>query len=163
MYQNASSGYSSDFRDNRPGNPLETYARKVDLTNHVIHDADLYQSILAAARDEAQKIYDQTEVPLSTTGTTIIGTGGLIDVGGSGQYVAPSNGGITITFSAVLALGNAAVLVNGVEVFNSSVLSILSVPPPVTIRVNSGDIITSTGALGLLSSLNVTFYPNKQL
>lgn len=134
-----------------------------NLKSHVLHDADLYQSILVAAREEAQAIYDGTDVPLSSTGVTVIGTGGLLDIGSTGQYVAPSNGGITITFSAVLALGNVAVLVNGTEVFNSSVLSLLSVPPPTTVRVNSGDIITSTGSLGLLSSLNVTFYPNKPI
>ncbi len=134
-----------------------------NLKSHVLHDADLYQSILVAAREEAQAIYDGMDIPLSTTGTTIIGTGGILDIGSTGQYVAPSNGGITITFSAVLALGNVAVLVNGTEVFNSSALSLLSVPPPTTVRVNSGDRITSTGSLGLLSSLNVTFYPNKPI
>ncbi len=131
-----------------------------NLQSHVLHDADLYQSILSAARQEAQDIYDGTEVPLSSTGTTIIGTGGLLDLGGTGQYVIPANGGITITFSAVLALGNVQVYVNGASVFDSSAISLLSVPPPTTIRVNGGDMITSTGSLGLLSSLNVTFYPN---
>lgn len=131
------------------------------LTAHVDHDADLYQSILAAARAEAQAIYEGTSAPLSSEGTVIIGTGGLLTLGGSGEYEVPQNGGITITFSAVLALGNATVSVNGEEVFNSSVLSIISIPPPITIRVNGGDKITSGGTLGLLSSLNVTFYPNK--
>lgn len=134
-----------------------------DLTAHVKHDADLYQSIIAAARQEAQDTYEGSNPPLSSTGVTVIGTGGLIDVGSSGQYIAPGNGGITITFSAVLSLGNATVMVNGEEVFNSSVISLLAVPPPVTIRVNGGDVITSGGALGVLSSLNVTFYPNKEI
>lgn len=134
-----------------------------DLTNHVLHDADLYQAILIAAREEAQAIYDGTDVPLSTTGTPVIGTGGVLALGSDAQYVVPENGGITITFSAVLALGNVQVLVNGNSVFDSSAISLLSVPAPTTVRVNGGDIVTTSGSLGLLSSLSVVFYPNKPI
>lgn len=134
-----------------------------NLTLHVAHDADLYQAILVAAREEAQEVYNGSQPPLSTTGTTLVGPGGLLTLGGNETYTAPENGGITITFSAVLALGTVQVLVNGVSVFDSSAISLLSVPPPKTVRVNGGDIITTTGALGLLSSLSVVFYPNANI
>ncbi len=132
-----------------------------DLANHVQHDAVLYTNILEEARNQAQEIYNGTVPQLESTGQTIIGTGGFLELGAGGSYVCQVNGAIVIAFSAVLAVGNANVMVNGTSVFDSAALSLLSIPPPKTVYVNAGDQISSTGSLGLLASLQVTFYANK--
>lgn len=121
-------------------------------------------SVYASAIEAAKEIYTGTG-NLNydmTQPTKVIGTGGLITLGGSEGFTVPQNGCLIVTYSALVGAAK-SILVDG-DVVWSAVLSLLGASttksPSDPIRVNSGQIVTATGLLGVGEALDVTFYPN---
>lgn len=142
----------------------ELNSLKKEFQTHVENDAGLYQRMASDARQQAIDIYKGLQPALSPNGIEIASTEvGLLVLPQGNDYSVQENGGITISFSAVLALGSLQVKVNDNVVFDTALLSLLSLPAPTTIRVNGGDTVSIVGNIGLLSSLSVVFYPNIDL
>lgn len=95
----------------------------------------------------------------------VIGSGGLITVGGGASYTIPTNGAIRCESGGLLGVG-ATVTVNGSIVWVSPV-QVLGVPlggdenPSQEIPVSANDLIASPNLLGIGQTLTVTYYPRK--
>ncbi len=120
--------------------------------------------VYAAAVNSAKEIYEGTG-SLNydmTQPTKVMGTGGLITLGGSEGFTVPQNGCLIVTYSALVGAAK-SILVDG-DVVWSAVLSLLGASttksPSDPIRVNTGQVVTSTGLVGVGEALDVTFYPN---
>lgn len=138
------------------------------LTGHIEGDSlrwqqigDAIASMYGSMVEVAQEVYAGTLPEMDTTRPTqIYGSGGLLTLDAGGQWTAPVNGFIVVVYQAIL--GVAPVLLKNDTAVDYGSLSILgSGTPSAPIQVNSGDVLTATGSLGLGSSFNVTFYPNK--
>lgn len=108
----------------------------------------------------AQEVYEGTAPDMDTANPTqIFGTAGLLTLGSSNTYQVPINGWIIVSYSAVLGVAP-ILLIDGNSVDYGG-LSLLGSGVTSEIQVNAGQQISATGVLGLGSSFNVTFYPNK--
>ncbi len=108
-------------------------------------------------RRVAQEVYDGATPKLDMdNGVTVLGTGGVLTLGGGEEWTVPSNGAIVCTFIAVLGLSSATVSVDGSEVFSSVLLGGKSKTVPVT----TGQKVTYTGGLSVIGGLSVKFYEN---
>lgn len=137
--------------------PNSPPAKMVDQFNEAL--AQMYINVLI----EARKIYEGTTPNLDyTQETVVLGDGGVLTVGGSGQWTAPVNGAIIVTYSAVAGAAK-TVYIDGVEVW-AAVLALLggstTKSPSDPIQINAGQVVTVGGLLGLIESLKVAFYPN---
>lgn len=131
------------------------------LNGHIKDDAKLRATLWSMAIAAAQQVYAGTLPDMDMDNPIVaINAGSLVDLGTNTSYTVPENGFIVATYSALL--GTAPTLtINDVEI-NYIALSVLgSGSPSEPIQVSTGDIIKATGLLGLGSSFNVTFYPNK--
>ena len=132
------------------------------MKQQLAHLADQTTSNYALIVKVAQDVYNGTTPQIDTSqGTTVFGNGGLLTLGGGGSFTVPENGAIVVSYTAVLGIAP-TLTVNDVAVDYGGV-SFLGNGEPTEIRVNGGDVVTASGSLGLGSSFNVTFYPNKAL
>ncbi len=142
-----------------PAIPDPTSPPAVMLTQINDNMARMYARLL----EEAQKIYDGSTPKLDyTQPLVVLGTGGLITLGDNNGWTATSNGGIVVTYSATLGAAK-ILLVDGVQRWQA-VLALLGASttksPSEPIQVSTGQVVTVTGLVGLVESLDVTFYPN---
>lgn len=114
----------------------------------------------------AQNLYSGT-VPVYdyTIPQKIYGTGGLVNLLNGDSYTVPQNGAIVCEVGGLLGLA-VVVQVNGNTVWTSPVMLLGAqisgdTNPSSEIQVSTGDIVTTTGVLGVGQVLDITFYPNK--
>ncbi len=121
-------------------------------------------AVYAAAIEAAKEIYAGTgDLNYDfTQPTKVVGKDGIIAVGGSEGYTFTANGAIVVTYSALIGAAK-SVLVDDVVVWET-VLSLLGAnttkSPSDPIKVSTGQVVTTSGLLGVAESLDVTFYPN---
>ncbi len=98
-------------------------------------------------------VYDYNETQI------VIEAGGLVDLGGQGSFTAPSNGMVQMSVNGLLS-AIAQLKVNDENVWVSP-LGLLSASTSPEVQVNTGDVITASGVLGIGQTVVVIFAPNK--
>ncbi len=89
----------------------------------------------------------------------VIQAGGLVDLGSQGSFTAPLNGMVQMSVNGLLS-AIAVLEVNGETVW-ASPLGLLSASTSPEIQVNTGDVVTASGVLGIGQTVVVIFAPNK--
>ncbi len=82
-----------------------------------------------------------------------------MDLGGQGSFTAPSNGMVQMSVNGLLS-AIAQLKVNDENVWVSP-LGLLSASTSPEVQVNTGDVITASGVLGIGQTVVVIFAPNK--
>lgn len=123
-------------------------------TNKMIVD------LRAELKQYAQQLYEGT-IPVYDyeAKQIVIEAGGLVDLGGQGVFTAPSNGMVQMSVNGLLS-AIATLKVNDENVWVSP-LGLLSASTSPEIQINTGDIVTASGVLGIGQTVVVIFAPNK--
>ncbi len=143
------------------------------LNTHIEEDAQRWQTMndliikgLADVKQYCQELYEGTTPTYDySQPTVVIGSNGLITVADGNEWTATGNGAIICSVGGLLGT-SIIVKINDIDVWTSPI-SVLGLPvggdenPSVEIRINSGDVVSTSGLLGVGQSLNITFYPNK--
>lgn len=136
-----------------------------NLSSHIGADAKLYQSFYAKIMNDVQDRLDSGDtVSYDMQNGVVIkdAAASLLAINLATTYTAPSDGIITTVYKATLLGVSPTVTVNDTAVFGDGLgLLGLGTGTPVTSTVKAGDTIAISGSLGLLTSFNCTFYPQK--
>lgn len=133
-----------------------------NLSAHIGADADLYQNLYAKIMADTQQMFDDEAPQYDMTNSIVVksAAGALLAVDLGTTFTCPSNGKLSIVYKATILGVSPTVTQNGNKVFGDGLgLLGLGTGEPVTVIVNSGDVIEISGSLGLLTSFNCTFYP----
>lgn len=146
-----------------------TYTPLSVFNNHEEMDSERWQlqadsdaNLITEIVKQLQALYDSNNTSLSidyANAVTIIGTNGVLNLLGGGEYNVTSNGYIVCTYKTIIgAIVN--VTKNDEPVFTTT-LDILGSKISDFIPVTIGDRISANGLLSLGGGLTVVFYPTK--
>ncbi len=143
------------------------------LDDHIDTDNPRWASVLdlinannALLLKQVQDMMSGTALPIDyNSPQTIIGTNGLLNLGGSNSWTATQNGAIICSCVGLLSVAVSIIVMRGgntVFTWTSPVLLGLgSQNPSDPFQIETGDIITTSGLLSVGSSVSCIFYPVK--
>lgn len=133
-----------------------------DIAAHISADANLYQSLYAKFMSDAQELFDDEAPKYDMNNGEVVesAAASLVAVDVGKTYTVPSDGLLSMVYKATILGVSPTVTKNGEVIFSDGIGILgLGTGNPVTERVAAGDTIVISGSLGLLTSFNVTFYP----